>query len=418
MTEQTITKITVTDFMGIGGTIELIPEGSLVLIAGPNGSGKSSLIHAIEECIDPKGTRFIPKPIHEGATEAKVEIETTEATIKRVWKKNDAGMLSAYALDGAKYPSGKEFVAEVTGGGVFDPDDLIRLSDKDQREQLLSLVELPFDLAEVDAKRKGLFEARTDVTRDRKKVAAQLAGAAAADPTVPTAEVSAAALVKELDAIREHNADVDRRADAFAAATDSLAAITARGQELAAALAQAKEDYKTAAAAADAAKAAAETAERKSPDAITAQLADVDAVNAKVRAQAARAKVAAEHDALVASETNLTTQLADIDKTKADGLAAAKFPAGLSIDDTGITLNGIPFRQVNSAQQDIAALDLYTNGNQDLKVLVMKSGDRIDDERLEGYRKLATERNFMVFMERDRGNSREVGFTIAEGVQA
>jgi hypothetical protein len=51
-------------------------------------------------------------------------------------------------------------------------------------------------------------------------------------------------------------------------------------------------------------------------------------------------------------------------------------------------------------------------------VLVMKSGDRIDDERLEGYRKLATERNFMVFMERDRGNSREVGFTIAEGVQA
>ncbi|TFC59455.1 MULTISPECIES: AAA family ATPase [unclassified Cryobacterium] len=413
MTKQTITKITVTDFMGIGGTIELIPEGSLVLIAGPNGSGKSSLIHAIEECIDPKGTRFIPKPIHEGATEAKVEIETTEATIKRVWKKNDAGTLSAYALDGAKYPSGKEFVAEVTGGGVFDPDDLVRLPEKDQREHLLGLVELPFDLAEIDAKRKGFFDARTDVTRDRKKVAAQLAGAAPADPTVPTAEKSATDLVKELDAIREHNAEVDRKAAQFAAATDALAAATQRGQDAAAALDQAKADYRAAAAAAAEAKVAAETAEPKSPDAITAQLADVDAVNAKVREQAARAKIAAELDALTASETNLTEQLAAIDKTKADGLAAAKFPANLSIDDTGITLNGIPFRQVNSAQQDIAALDLYTNGNQDLKVLVMKSGDRLDDERLEGYRKLATERNFMVFMERDRGNSREVGFTIA-----
>lgn len=418
MTAQTITKITVTDFMGIGGTIELVPEGALVQIAGPNGSGKSSFLHAIEECIDPKGTRFIPKPIHEGASEAKVEIETTEATIKRVWKKNDAGTLSAYALDGAKYPSGREFVAEVTGGGVFDPDDLNRLSEKEQREHLLSMVELSFDLAEIDAKRKGFFEARTDVTRDRKKVAAQLAGAAPADPTVPTAEVSAAALVKELDAIREHNAEVDRKAAEFAAATDSLAAIAEKGRQLATALDEARAEHKAAIAAKAAAQAAAETAEPKSPDEITAQLADVDAVNAKVRAQAARAKIAAELDALTASETNLTEQLAAIDKTKADGLAAAKFPAGLSIDDTGITLHGIPFRQVNSAQQDIAALDLYTNGNQDLKVLVMKSGDRLDDERLEGYRKLAAERNFMVFMERDRGNSREVGFLISEGATA
>jgi DNA repair exonuclease SbcCD ATPase subunit len=418
MTEQTITRVTVTNFMGIGGTIELHPEGALVQIAGPNGSGKSSFIHAIEECIDPKGTRFIPKPIHDGATEASVEIETTEARIKRVWKKDDAGTLTAYALDGAKYPSGKEFVAEITGGGVFDPDDFVKLPEKEQRAQLLALVELPFDLAEIDAKRKGFFDSRTDVTRDRKKVEAQLAGAAPVDPTVPAAEGSAAGLVAELDAIREHNAEVDRKAAAFAAATDSLTAITQRGQELAAALEAARAEHKAALATAAEAKAAAETAERKAPDAVAEKLANIDEVNARVRAQAARAKVAAELDALKASETNLTTQLATIDKTKADGLAAAKFPAGLSIDDTGITLNGIPFRQVNSAAQDVAALDLFTKGNQDLKVLVMKSGDRIDDERLEGYRKLADERGFMVFMERDRGNSREVGFTIAEGVQA
>jgi hypothetical protein len=418
MTEQTITKITVTDFMGIGGTIELFPEGALVQIAGPNGSGKSSLIHAIEECIDPQGTRIIPKPIHEGATEARVEIETTEARIVRVWKKDDAGTLSAYALDGAKYPSGKAFVAEVTGGILFDPDDFVKLSEKEQRDQLLAMVTLPFDLDEITAKRKGFFDGRTDKSREVKRLAAQLAGFAPADASVPAEEVSAAALVKELDEIREHNTRVDGLSEAWGRAEADRVRVEEQGRELAAALDKARADHKLAVAAEKAAEKELSTAERKSPDAVTEQLANIDDVNAKVRAQVARAALAAELADRTAEEAGLNASIDAIDKTKADGLAAAAFPAGLSLGDTGIVHNGIPFRQLNSAAQDTIALDLVTSAKPALKVVVMKSGDRLDDVRLEGYRALAVERGFMVFMERDRGSSREVGFTIPGAVSS
>ena len=414
MTEQTIKKITVTDFMGIGGTIELAPDGALVQIAGPNGSGKSSLIHAIQECIDPQGTRIIPKPIHEGANEARVEIETTEARIVRVWKKDDAGVLTAYALDGAKYPSGKAFVAEITGGILFDPDEFVRLSEKEQRDQLLAKVTLPFDLEEITAKRKGFFDGRTDKTREVKRLAAQLAGCAAEDASVPAAEVDIAALYAERDAIREHNADAERIHGEALAAEIARVAAEERGKALAIQLDEARAEHKALVAAERAAIAAAATIVVKLDDAVTDQISNVDAVNVKVRAQAARAAIAAELKTRTTEEAALNAALADIDKVKADGLAAADFPAGLSLDDTGIVHNGIPFRQLNSALQDTIALDLVTSDNPSLKVVVMKNGDRLDDDRLEGYRALAVARRFMVFMERDRGDSREVGFVVKD----
>jgi len=402
---QEITKVTVTDFMGIGGTIELFPSGALQLIAGPNGSGKSSLMHAIEEVFDPEGTRLIPKPIHHGAKEARVEITTTTARLVRVYPKDGPGTLSAYALDGAKYPSGKEFVVAATGGALFDPDDFVLLDDKKQREQLLARVALPFDLDEITAKRKGFFDARTEATREVKRLDAYLASYPAADPSVPTEEVSAAALLDEHNeatqrnrGIEVANAELDRQNARMRAIDSEILSLNAERTR-----------------AEEAAAIAAKGADGQPVDtaAITARLGEVEETNAAVRSQRARAEVAAQLDEQMEAEAALTASIDAIDKQKAAGLAAAAFPIeGLGIDDSGIVFDGIPFKQVNSALQDTIAFDLATSGNPDLKVVVMKHGDRLDTERLEGIRKLADERGYLVFMERDREESREVGFLV------
>ena len=100
---QKITSITVRDYKGVRGEITLKPSGSLVVIAGSNGSGKSSLIDAVAEIFDPKGTRLTARPINDNAEEASAEVITTQARLVRTWKKNDAGTLAAFALDGAKF---------------------------------------------------------------------------------------------------------------------------------------------------------------------------------------------------------------------------------------------------------------------------------------------------------------------------
>lgn len=415
---QNITKVTVTDFMGIGGTIELIPEGSMQIIAGPNGSGKSSFIHALEEIFSPLGTRMIPKPIHDGATEARVEVETTKARLVRVWKKDGPGELSAYALDGAKYPSGKAFVVESTGGIMFDPDEFVHLDEKKQRDQLLALVELPFDLDQITAKRKGFFDARTDKTREVKRLAAQLAGAAPVDPTVPTEEQSAAAILTELTAAQEHNTRLGGLFAAAASAQTSRENAASNVARLTDELDAARTFLSRALEAEKETLTAYKALELIDTDGFTARLSSVEETNAKVRAQKARTAITAELAERTAEDAALTASITAVDKQKADGLAAAKFPAGLSIDDVGIVKDGIPFRQLNSATQDIVALDLATSSDADLKVVVMKSGDRLDDIRLEAIRALAAERGFWVVVERDRGNSREVGFIASEAVSA
>lgn len=94
----------VENFKGVR-EITLSPEGSLVVIAGGNGAGKSSFIDAFVELFDPKGTRLTPKPIREGEDEARAEFTDTDLGVRivRTWRKNDAGKLEVFALDGAKY---------------------------------------------------------------------------------------------------------------------------------------------------------------------------------------------------------------------------------------------------------------------------------------------------------------------------
>jgi energy-coupling factor transporter ATP-binding protein EcfA2 len=412
MTSQKITKITVTDFMGIEGTIEMFPTGHLQVIAGPNGSGKSSFMHAVEECFDPAGTRLIPNPVNNKAARAKVEILLTDGRIVRDYPKDGPGTLTAYALDGAKYPSGKEFVADITGGVLFDPVDFVKLSDKEQRQTLLSKVTLPFDLAEIDAKRKGFFDGRTDKTREVKRLAAQLAGCAQADASVPDAEVSAASLHAEINAIYEHNTEVNRRNNAAEAAVLARVAADQRGKALAAEMDEHRAQRGALLAAERAAIGVATSIAPQSPDAVAAQLASIDETNVKVRAQLTRAALANELADRTAEEAALTASITDIDKVKADGLAAADFPAGLSVSDDAIMFGDVTFKQLNTARQDSIAFDLATSGNPDLKIVVMKSGNDLDDMSLAAVQKLADERGYFVLMERYRGDVDGVGFRI------
>ncbi|MDJ0337424.1 hypothetical protein [Cryobacterium sp. PH31-O1] len=412
MTSQKITKITVTDFMGIEGTVEMFPTGQLQVIAGPNGSGKSSFMAAVEECFDPAGTRLIPNPVNNKATRAKVEILLTDGRIVRDYPKDGPGTLTAYALDGAKYPSGKEFVANITGGLLFDPKDFVKLSDKEQRQTLLSKVTLPFDLAEIDAKRKGFFDGRTDKTREVKRLAAQLDGCAPADASVPDAEVSAASLYAEMDAIREHNVEVDRRKDTAERACIARIDLDERGKALAAELDAVRAERSAMLATEREAIAACNSIAPQSPGAVAAQLASIDETNVKVRAQLTRAALAAELDDRTAEEAAMTASIAAIDKVKAGGLAAADFPAGLSVSDDAIMFGNVTFKQLNTARQDSIAFDLATSGNPDLKIVVMKSGNDLDDVSLAAVQKLADERGYFVLMERYRGDADGVGFRI------
>lgn len=404
---QEVTGMTVKNFKGVR-EISLQPSGSLVVLAGGNGEGKSSFIDAFVEMFDPKGVRLTPKPIREGATEATAELITSEARIVRTWKKNDAGKLEAFALNGTKWPSGKDFLLKATGGALFDPYEFVKLDEKAQREQLLARVELPFDLDEITAQRKALFDARTDVNRDVKRLDAQLAMCAPANPSLPDEEESVAALMAGAEKARQHNADIQRAIDLSGQLDVDIQGIEQRIAELT----EKRETLRRKLL--DITPIAARELIDMEP--ITTQLQNIDETNAAIRAQKQRQAIADELADRTAERDRLSAKLDAIDEAKSTGLASAKFPVeGLSVDDDGITFGGIPFKQVNTAQKTAIAFNLATLAQPDLRLIVIKDGDSLDKQSLAGIERIATERGYIVLVERDRDESREIGFVIKDG---
>lgn len=411
-----ITSISVSNFKGVKH-ITINPDGkNLVVIAGANGAGKSSLIDAITEIFDPSGTRLTPKPIRDGEKKASAEITTTKARIVRTWTKDDAGTLSAFALDGAKYPSGKAFVLEATGGALFDPSEFVGLTDKEQRAQLLEKVTLPFDLAAIDAAARAAYDERTEVNREVKRLTGLIASLTPPAADLPGTELSAAKLLDEHEAARTHNATLQRAAEMVAQHEREIESIDREVEAAEKRIADLYHARETAISLRQDAMTDATAAEPIDLDVITARLNDVESINAEVRDAKRYNATAAELLAATGESSALTAKLEAIEDTKRDGLKKAEFPVeGMSIDDTGITVKNVPFKQLNSGLQDVIALDLATTDRPELRLVIMKNGDRLDATSLAAVDKIATERGYLVLVERDRDESREIGFTVVDG---
>ncbi|CAN5419595.1 hypothetical protein BH09ACT9_BH09ACT9_00130 [soil metagenome] len=405
MVRQTVKSITVRNFEGVKEAT-IYPKGKgLTVISGKNGAGKSSLINGVRECIDPKGIRGpkgIARPIRDGESEAYVELLTDLARIVRLYKKNDAGIRTVYALDGAKYPSGKQFVDEATGGILWDPYEFVSLEEKDQRAQLLKAVSLPFDLDELDRKHAGAVDRRKDKKKDLDRVTNDLARLPKPDDDTPSDEVSAADIMAELDAARRAN-------DQFDKDTTTRTELRDRVAKLEAALADARAGLAFI-------EGRLAKAERIDTTAIVARLDSLQQINQTVRdAQKYRtsaADVATEAAALAAVEA----EIADIAETKRAGLAAAQFPVdGLGFDEDGVTFDGRPFKQLNEGEQTVVAFDLATLTEADLRLVVIKNGNDLDLDTIDRIAAKCEERGYVALMERITPVPGQLNFVIVEG---
>lgn len=415
---------TVQNFKGVRD-ITLSPTGALTVIAGGNGAGKSSFIDAFVELFDPKGTRLTPKPIREGEATARAEFVDTDLDIRvvRTWGKNDAGRLEVFALDGAKYSKPAEVVAKLTGGLIFDPVAFLNLDEKKQRDALLSKVDLPFDIDEVAREKAGAEQRRLEAGRDVKRLEGALASLPKPAPGTPAEEVSSQDILDEIEAARSFEADGAMLRANIAAAdaetkarADRVADLEAQLERERQRLAQAEDDRVAIAAEL---KHWEETPERPDAEKLRAQLAAVEETNAAVRTAREHARVAAELAGARAAHDAAQAGIDAVEAKKAAGLAAATFPVeGLSVDETGVTFDGIPFGQVNSAMRRRIAFAVATAGNPDLRLVIVKDGDLLDSDSLAAIQSLAEERDYTVLIERDRDESRQIGFVIEDGALA
>ncbi|UAJ80188.1 hypothetical protein IT072_03830 [Leifsonia sp. ZF2019] len=390
--------------------VDISPTGNVVTIAGRNAQVKSSVLDALWAALaGGDASRATQQPIRDGQDTAVVRLDLGDLIVTRRWTKDDAGTLTVESADGARYSSPQKVLDELLGRRAFDPLAFVRQSAKDQVATLVSMVELPFDPDDLERQRKGVYDQRTEVGRDVVRLEAQLAAYAAPDPTLPAEESSAADLLAEADAARAVNAEIDREIDILAA-KDTIAEKAREALALAQAAVERAEFEQEAQR-----KLLATLPERADVAAITDRLSGLEDLNRRIRDQKHRAAVADELADRKEARAKLTIRLDEIEKQKADALAAVQFPVpGLSFDDAGVTLNGIPLGQASSAEQLRVSVALAMAANPKLRVLRIMDGSLLDQESMAIISELAAANDYQVWVE-VVDESGKVGITIEDG---
>lgn len=411
----------VENYKGIRGTVEVSTNGGSVVVQGNNAAGKSSFIDAITELFDARGKRLTPKPINDAADVAVAEFTDTELDVRviREWKKDKAGevvsTLSVYALDGAKHKKPAEIIAGLTGGMIFDPSRFLMLDPKPQRDALLRKVELPFDLDALEREEAAAEEERLKAGQAARAAEGAVTNAERPEPGTPALPVSTSELVAELENAREHNAKIQRATDLRAELSKQMEGIDKRIEVLKTEIENLESERHRLDIRRDEADQVVIRNQIIDTSELEQKVQNVDEINRNVQIAKTRAALVAEAEEKREAWKQSEEAVKKIVDRKKQGLREAKFPhPKLSVGDDGVLFDGVPFNQVNTGQREEAAFAIATSGNPDLRLVIVKNGDLLDENSLAYIDKIARERDYTVLVERGRP---DVGGLVATFVE-
>lgn len=374
-----ITEATLVNFQKVTYA-KLEPSGNLIVLAGKNGAGKTSTNDGLEAALTGHNGRNIKRPIKDGHGKASIEIKLTDgSTLIRGYTPSGTTLKGKDAA-GNKFGQ-KEVDARLSSLGI-DGRRFIGMGEKDQLAALLSIVDLPFKPAELDAERKALEAKRLAVGQQGKAI-----GEVAVDASLPTEEPSAGEIISAIRAGEASNALIataEHSVDHWTSEVADLKASLARAE---ANLTAAKEDLASA-------PVYVVTSE------LETQLAKVEEIGALIRANNTAREQSATKDLLRTQYDALTAEIKAIDKRKADGLAKAVMPIeGLNFDDEGVLYQGVPFSRASGREQLIVSCAMIMATNPEIRVIIIRDGNVLDVEGLEILQSMAEATDFQVFIE-------------------
>jgi energy-coupling factor transporter ATP-binding protein EcfA2 len=406
--------------------VRIEPGPGLTCLGGKNGAGKSSVLDSLLYAL--AGKDAIPGvPIRRGEESAEIVVTLDSGlTIRRSFTAAGNTYLSVKAKDGAVYSSGQAMLDEMTGRHGFDPVAFLRLDATKQAETLRQLVGLDFTAH--NAARKKVYDDRTAVNKRLAEMRASVA-TLPEHKDAPVTEVSSAEVLKQIEIAQEHNAEQVTLQAALSQATSAAASATAASRNTTTSIATLEKQLAAlrkqleAQVAAQEKAAVAVTEAQDALDgfqpidttALKTTLASAEATNAKVRANAQRAKAVEEGKAKAAEAARLTAKLEAMDAEKSAKLAAAQFPvAGLSFSDDAVLFNGLPLDQASSAEQQRVSVAIGAALNPKLRVMIIRDGSLMDDTSLAALRQIAEEMDLQILCERV-GTGAECEIVIVDG---
>jgi hypothetical protein len=397
--------------MGLKRAKLKMPENGIVLFGGENGHGKTRSIESLLMAICGKSGMDWPdvelaEEDREGWVKLKLSGDTELHDLEgftvelQLKKRRGKPVLERFrVLDSAgdEAASPREFLQRLYSLRALDPRALEKAKPAERVKLIKELVGL--DFTELDGERDVAYKKRTEVNRDNKMLQGRRMGIEFPDDT-PDKPISVVALVDQKDRAMAHNRAIDQDARALKSMQDNdtkLDEEIAKLEQRLVSLKAAKANYVI-----DIAKqqAVVDQAVKIDVTVIQEAIENSEIVNRDVAKKVEAVRLDREMHTLEVESQKLTDKIQRIDNEKQRRLEDAKWPLpNMSLDDSGVLLDGLPFEQASAAQRLIASVKVGMALNPKLKLFVSKDGNDLDNKTLVMLDEMMKENGYQMILE-------------------
>jgi hypothetical protein len=397
--------------------VKINPTSSIVEISGDNEQGKTSVLDAIWSALghaDMAKSTGTVNAVRNGEEKGFIRLDLGDLIVTRKIT-NSGSTVTVESAEGAKYGTPQKILDGLISRIAIDPQSFSEMPEKQQRETLLKIINLPIDLENLASFKKGAFDRRTDLNRNIKMLESQLMGLPETPQGTPENEISQASIMEEIEAAqRVVNANAIVRRD-FDQNEKNISSLREEIKRVEGVLENLKsrldvEGIKHI-------NLSEQVSKLVDPDmtSFKARLAEIEKTNENVRVKKQSDKICAQISDLRNQVIVQESKMAAIDKEKSDALENAKFPIpGLSISDDGVLYKGVPFSQCSSAERLRVSISIAMAISPKLRVIRITDGSLIGPKNMAIIEEMAKENDYQIWIERV-DTSGKVGVYIEDG---
>jgi len=380
--------------------IEIKPMGKSFTLEGRNGAGKTAIIDAIRWAL--QGNAFMSEDaMKKGADKTEVIYEDDTVNITRSMKRGKNPTVKVTDKLGTVFQSPQKMLDEIVSNLSFDPTDFLLMKPEEQVKALRELVDPEGKIAKLEMEEKGLYDKRRDVGRDLDTKKKALSVLPKFDATAGLDEKSRTEIMGRYEEAHKVLDNIAYLQKAVIECDKDIRSFESEIENLQRELESTKERRL------DLLKEA-ESLPKEKPnlESIKAELDNVDSQNAKIRDNQTYKKTEIEMKEIESWHTALEAALSLTRDKINQTIKASPIPVeGMAFDENGITLDGKRFDECSDGERLEASLRISMALNKGLKMIAIRNGSLLDQERFEFIERqkrimdFAREQGYQVIME-------------------
>lgn len=389
--------------------VEFNPDENVVVIAGKNGHGKTSVMDALWSTFQyATAKKKISEPIRQGQDHAKNVITTDDYVITRTFK-GDSSSLRIENNNGDVIRSPQALLNKLVGDISFDPLSFANAKDDKRREMIEDVFDL--DLADFEATDFSLKEGKKEAGRELKMIDGRLRAIKPPTAGEPTTEASAIDLIKEMTVIMNDRDSFRRNSKRIIDIREQIRDLRAEEDKLCSEQGTISSKY-------DQPNVEIDLVCDWIADKITnldLSISSIESRNSRAREITEYMRLRALHDDAKSKIDNLKSKI-ELNKIERDeAIEGADIPIdGLTIEEDGVFMSGVPFDQISQAEKIKASIAIAIAANPELRVIRIMDGSLLDSDNLKLVEQMAIEHDMQVWIEKV-DESGTVGIVIEDG---